>query len=874
MKTRRPRIAGDATCAARTVVVALVAVLLATAGRAAAQCQPACGKQNIECLNPGPEYNNRTAVGYVTTPTGGCCTGWIIAEPNFILTNRHCITTDGSSTGPLGDVTTMTIQFNRECDACVGGAATGTTTIAVTGLVHENASLDYAILTTAGNPAATWGVLRIDPSPPVVGEAVYEIHHGGCARKGYDDGQVTTPVGSGLCIGSTTAEFGVDLIATGGASGSPIFRESNHCVMGICHCGPACAPGFGVPMSAIWPDAQPEILAAGGVPHLCVCGDPSAGSCFASNGSAGCSNADCCNLVCSVDDFCCNTIWDTLCANQAVDLCSDCGEPAAGDCFASNGSPSCDDATCCAIVCAIDSFCCHNNWDSLCASAARANCDPPNDDCVDAIPVVDGDSVIGNVAPATNDGTSTCGGGTNRDVWYTFTAPCTGILAVNTCGTHDTPSVDNGMDSLISMHSACPGTALNSMTCDDNAGPPPCPSGDTGLLRDASISHFLTPGQQVWIRVTHSGPIADGEFVLNVDFRPINDACSQADAIFNGATDFCNVGATTDGPVCAGMSNDIWYRYTAPFTGDVTVSTCGSSFDTVLAVYDGCACPPGTQLACNDQFACDGSPSNQSQVTVPVVSGQCYLIQVGGWSGNSGSGTILISKDFAGCGSPAAGSCFAVNGSPACEDETCCNVVCAVDSYCCNTTWDSLCAAEAAQFCVNPCPGDCADGGNGAVDVSDLLRVLAQWSAGPAPGVECDVDNGTMLGVPDNVTNVSDLLFVLARWGPCPPADCDDCADGSVDACGPPDGGIGIGCFECITPDGGCLCVANDFCVNYEPCVDGECPPGFACCVNTCCGTPVCVPVCDFTPPAAAAPEAGPRPELTAPTGSRAVPPK
>lgn len=35
-----------------------------------------------------------------------------------------------------------------------------------------------------------------------------------------------------------------------------------------------------------------------------------------------------------------------------------CGDPAAGDCFVANGTPGCSDATCCNIVCNLDSFCC------------------------------------------------------------------------------------------------------------------------------------------------------------------------------------------------------------------------------------------------------------------------------------------------------------------------------------------------------------------------------------------------------------------------------------------------------------------------------------------------------------------------------------
>ncbi len=59
-----------------------------------------------------------------------------------------------------------------------------------------------------------------------------------------------------------------------------------------------------------------------------------------------------------------------------------------------------------------------------------------------------------------------------------------------------------------------------------------------------------------------------------------------------------------------------------------------------------------------------------------------------------------------------------------------------------------------------PCPWDCqAAPQSGAVDVPDLLALLAVWNI---PGANiCDF-NG------DGTANVPDLLKLLANWGPCP----------------------------------------------------------------------------------------------------------
>ena len=228
---------------------------VANCGGGGGSCFPSCGKQNVECLAGTPEYNNRTIVGQLADSSGPFCTAWIIAEPNIVMTNEHCV---GSS------VNGLEVRFNVECDTCEDGTTKTADVYQVVELIHVNAALDYAILRLEGNPAATWGVATVDDTQPTVGQEIYEIHHGEGRVKGYDSGQVTSIDIPGTCIPGTLAEFGVNAIATGGASGSPIFDATTHCVVGICHCGPPCSPGWGIPMSAIMPDALPHIEAAGG----------------------------------------------------------------------------------------------------------------------------------------------------------------------------------------------------------------------------------------------------------------------------------------------------------------------------------------------------------------------------------------------------------------------------------------------------------------------------------------------------------------------------------------------------------------------------------------------------------------------------------
>ena len=170
------------------------------------------------------------------------------------------------------------------------------------------------------------------------------------------------------------------------------------------------------------------------------------------------------------------------------------------------------------------------------------------------------------------------------------------------------------------------------------------------------------------IEETPFAPLEDGQ-------PPINDDCPDAVEIFLGDTAFSNVDASTDGPTHAECQfdgqtyYDIWYTFTAPETGDLIVSTCDAAdFDTDLVVYDGCDCGALGLLGCNDDFtSCAGYTS---QVTVPVVTGNCYLIRVGCYNATTPTGTGTLSLTFV---VPPTGACcvdldcVATNTQPECD---------------------------------------------------------------------------------------------------------------------------------------------------------------------------------------------------------------
>jgi hypothetical protein len=85
-------------------------------------------------------------------------------------------------------------------------------------------------------------------------------------------------------------------------------------------------------------------------------------------------------------------------------------------------------------------------------------------------------------------------------------------------------------------------------------------------------------------------------FFTNLAFSQVaNDDCANAEPIACGASAIGdNTGATANAP---GGGNAIWYSFTGN-GNDITVSTCGTTFDTRLYILD--ACVGGNLVGSND----------------------------------------------------------------------------------------------------------------------------------------------------------------------------------------------------------------------------------------------------------------------------------
>ncbi len=121
----------------------------------------------------------------------------------------------------------------------------------------------------------------------------------------------------------------------------------------------------------------------------------------------------------------------------------------------------------------------------------------------------------------------------------------------------------------------------------------------------------------------------------------LNDDCDSPLQIGTGVHEFDTTLATTDlsdpAWTCGvDVGKDIWFCFQADTTGVAVIKLCGSSFDTVLEVYENCQ-NPLFLIACNDDVC-----ALQSRLTVLVTQGNLYKIRIGGWLGDSGPGVLSV----------------------------------------------------------------------------------------------------------------------------------------------------------------------------------------------------------------------------------------
>ncbi len=244
-----------------------------------------------------------------------------------------------------------------------------------------------------------------------------------------------------------------------------------------------------------------------------------------------------------------------------------------------------------------------------------------------------GEPVITSTTNATDTGDAApaCGLAFGRGVWFSFTPPSNGVVRVSTCG--------SDFDTVLQVYTSDCG-ALTPVVggCNDDGGPA-CPEfqASAQFLGMAGVTYRILAGGST----AEAGTL---HIVASMTAELSNDRCHGAIALEPG-TEFTmsTANATqTDDPIppCASTFGGVWFKVTPSSNGVVRLSTCGSDFDTALAVYSGsCDALSAVSEACNDD---DGPSCAGLAASVQFLgsSGVTYWVLAGG--ANETRGTLRI----------------------------------------------------------------------------------------------------------------------------------------------------------------------------------------------------------------------------------------
>ncbi len=234
--------------------------------------------------------------------------------------------------------------------------------------------------------------------------------------------------------------------------------------------------------------------------------------------------------------------------------------------------------------------------------------------------------------------TPSCGN-TGRTVWYRYTP------SVTTSVTADTQSSSAGFDTVLAAYRGTSLGALTEVGCNDDAA---------GTGGPSSFQVTLTAGQTYYFQAGgfrgEDGSVDQGTVGFRLTTAGSPDQFGNAAAITalpytnTGSTATATVEAGEPAPACMTIGKTTWFKYTPAGNQAVTVSTAGSNFDTVLAVWRGTTIGGLTQVGCDDDGVAAGGASRIAGLS--LTGGQTYYVQIGGYrdpgSGVTESGSFQL----------------------------------------------------------------------------------------------------------------------------------------------------------------------------------------------------------------------------------------
>ncbi|MDX1993043.1 MAG: S8 family serine peptidase [bacterium] len=235
-----------------------------------------------------------------------------------------------------------------------------------------------------------------------------------------------------------------------------------------------------------------------------------------------------------------------------------------------------------------------------------------------------------NTAGATNDTTDpqpACETNEGKSVWFRLTPTVSALYRLTTAL--------SSYDTVLSIWTGTEGS-LTAVGCNDDAS--------AGAVT-SQLDLELTAGTTYQIMVSGAGntggSLAFAAQILSGDDFDYPFTISSLPYSLNLSTVYAT-NAADDPAFCVPVGKTLWLRYTPTNSANVEISTEGSTFDTVAAVFTGTR-GSLTRIGCDD----DGGAGTTSLLNLNMVAGTTYHIALAGYDGASGNLALSITGEAA-----------------------------------------------------------------------------------------------------------------------------------------------------------------------------------------------------------------------------------
>ena len=254
-----------------------------------------------------------------------------------------------------------------------------------------------------------------------------------------------------------------------------------------------------------------------------------------------------------------------------------------------------------------------------------------------------------------------------QDIWYCYTATCTGTVTASLCGSQ--------YDTKMAIYAGCGCPTTAPLGCSDDD----CGTGAGNV--HSRVGFAAVAGQSYMLRI--------GGFLSEEGDGRLTIRCGAETACGTGGD--CFVASTSGARGCSDAT-------CCDATCELDTFCCDVEWDDFCAGEASGVCTgsfPACQTRAADCAIAHDDPGCNNVDCCNAVCGTDPFCCLNSWDGACvDSGDLFCTN----CGR-GRGDCFTAHAGAGCGDVACCARVCVDDPFCCDTDWDADCAERADLSC-------------------------------------------------------------------------------------------------------------------------------------------------------------------------------